>query len=329
MDLNRILHLISNNDLGNVNMIKNHMRTKPCLVFMVAPWCGHCQKLEPTINTLEKDLVKEPEFDPFSIMKIHDEYLPKVNLKAKSYPTIRLFINGKHITDHEGDREPDDIKDFLRNNMKHISRNSMPVKKKCNMSRYSKPSMIKSDGPLDRLSKSINNSIKTFKIRKHHKKPRTYRGKGSKDPKWVSKVFGIQHGGNCKCKKCVKKGGHGRTCIRMPNDCEYHLKCRDNKTGTWTKMKRSNKYKPDHCKSNGKKTKKSFKGGMKTKRRRGMKKTPSLKQQIKSNPWMKEILYKKANGEKLNSYDKSLYASMLTQPLPSGAIKKLLRMYKK
>ena len=277
MDLNRILHLIGNNDLGNVNMIKNHMRTKPCLVFMVAPWCGHCQRLEPTINTLEKDLVKEPEFDPFSIMKIHDEYLPKVNLKAKSYPTIRLFINGKHITDHEGDREPDDIRDFLRNNMKHISRNSMPVKKKCNMSRYSKPSMIKSDGPLDRLSKSINNSIKTFKIRKHHKKPRTYRGKGSKDPKWVSKLLGLQHGGNCKCKDCK-----------------------------------------------GRKTKR------KTKRRsRGMKKTPSLKQQIKSNPWMEEILYKKANGEKLNSYDKSLYASMLTKPLPPGGIKKLLRMYKK
>jgi len=48
MDLNRILHLISNNDLGNVNMIKNHMRTKPCLVFMVAPWCGHCQTLTRT-----------------------------------------------------------------------------------------------------------------------------------------------------------------------------------------------------------------------------------------------------------------------------------------
>ena len=79
MDMNRILHLISNNDLGNVNMIKNHMRNKPCLIFMVAPWCGHCKRLEPNISTLEKDLVEEPEFDPFSIMKIHDEYLPKVS----------------------------------------------------------------------------------------------------------------------------------------------------------------------------------------------------------------------------------------------------------
>jgi thioredoxin-like negative regulator of GroEL len=194
MDINRILHLISNNDLGNVNMIKNHMRKKPCLIFMVAPWCGHCQKLEPTINVLEKELVEEPEFDPFSIMKIHDEFLPKVNLKAESYPTIRLFINGKHITDHDGDREPDDIRDFLRNNMDHINRDSTPVKKV----KFSKPHI--QETPLDRLSKSI----KTFKVKKN-KKPRNYKGKGSKDHDWVKKTFGIHRGGKRKYRKSKNK----------------------------------------------------------------------------------------------------------------------------
>lgn len=192
--MDRILHLINDNDLDNVNIIKNHMKQKPCLIFMVAPWCGYCQKLEPTINTLEKDLVKEPEFDPFSIMKIHDEFLPKVNLKAKSYPTIRLFINGKHITDHEGDREPDDIREFLRNNMHHI-RNSKKV-------RFSEP--LVQEKPLDRLSKSIKNSIKTFKIKKN-KKPKTYKGKGSKDPDWMEKTFGIQQGGKKKYRKSKNK----------------------------------------------------------------------------------------------------------------------------
>ena len=39
---------------------------------------------------------------------------------------------------------------------------------------------------------------------------------------------------------------------------------------------------------------------------------------MKSNQWMKEILIKKSNGEKLNPYDKFLYESMLKQPLPPG-----------
>ena len=211
--MNRIFHLKDNNDLENVNMIKNHMRNKPCLIFMVAPWCGHCQKLEPVIDTLEKELVNEPEFNPFSIMKFNDEFLPNVNLKAKSYPTIRLMINGKHIGDHEGDREPDDIREFLRNNIKHISRHSRPIsrhsrpiKKKCNVSRRSKSMTINdSDGPLDRLSKSIRNSIKTFKIRKHRRKPRTYKGPGSDDPDWIKKMLGIQSGERIKEKKKKKR----------------------------------------------------------------------------------------------------------------------------
>ena len=85
------------------------------------------------------------------------------------------------------------------------------------------------------------------------------------------------------------------------------------------------------------KTRKISRKSMKIKRktRRNSKKSmkgskyPSLKKQMKSNPWMKEILTKKANGEKLDSYDKFLYESILKQPLPPGGIKKLLRMYKK
>ena len=36
----KVIHLKSNNDYHKINMIKNHMKTKPCLVFIVAPWCG-------------------------------------------------------------------------------------------------------------------------------------------------------------------------------------------------------------------------------------------------------------------------------------------------
>ena len=58
------------------------------------------------------------------------------------------------------------------------------------------------------------------------------------------------------------------------------------------------------------------------------KRNVSLMKQIKDNPWMKEILRKKAKRERLNSYDKYLYSVMKKQPLPKGGITKLIDKYK-
>lgn len=58
------------------------------------------------------------------------------------------------------------------------------------------------------------------------------------------------------------------------------------------------------------------------------KRNVSLMKQIKDNPWMKEILRKKAKREPLNSYDKYLYSVMKKQPLPKGGITKLIQKYK-
>ena len=238
----KIIHLKSDNDHNNINMIKNHMGSKPCLIFIVAPWCEFCKRLQPTIDTLENELVEEPEFKRVSLITVHDDQLPHIGLKVDSYPTIKMFKQGKSMPNYadEFKREADDIRNYMR---KYMSED-----------------------------KNNRSNIKTFKIKKTKSKPKDYKGPGSKNKKWIEKTFGIQHGGNCKCKDCK---------------------------------------------------------GMKKNRRRGNNNTPSLKKQIISNPWMEEILYKKANGEKLSSYDKSLYESMLKQPLPPGGIKKLLKLYKK
>lgn len=65
-----------------------------------------------------------------------------------------------------------------------------------------------------------------------------------------------------------------------------------------------------------------------TRRNRNMKRKISLMKQIKDNPWMKDILRKKAKREPLNSYDKYLYSVMKKQPLPKGGITKLIQKYK-
>ena len=51
---------------------------------------------------------------------------------------------------------------------------------------------------------------------------------------------------------------------------------------------------------------------------------PTLLQQMKDNPWMKEILTMKANNEKLSEQDKFLYNSMKQQPSPPGGLTKMI-----
>jgi len=184
MDIERILHLTKNDELNNVTMIKKCIQTKPVIIFMVAPWCGHCQRLEPTINTLEKELIEEPQFNKLHIIKVHDEFLPKVNLNAKSYPTISLFNNGEHISDHDGDRESQSIKDFISNN---ISRNSQSVKPKrnCRKSRTKRSSVTEKSGP-------ISNILESFNLKEKYDSDKNYEGPGSDDPNWLRKSLNIK-----------------------------------------------------------------------------------------------------------------------------------------
>ena len=150
------------------------MKTKPCLIFIVAPWCGFCQKLQPTINTLENELPNESEFKQVSLIKVHDDQLSHIGLKVDSYPTIKMFKQGKAMPNYadEFKREANDIRNYIR---KHMNK------------------------------KYKRSNIKTFKIKKTKSKPKDYKGPGSQDPLWIEKTlntFGIQHGGNCKCKDC-------------------------------------------------------------------------------------------------------------------------------
>ena len=179
----KVIHLKSDNDHNNINMIKKHMRVKPTLIFMVAPWCGFCQRLQPTIDTLENELPEEPEFKRVSLITVHDDQLKHIGQKVKSYPTIRMFKNGKAMSDYSDEfkREADDIRNYIR---KHIKKDKTSKGQKSKKSR----------------------NMKTFKIKKTKSKPKDYKGPGSKDPKWISKVFGIQNGGkyNKKSKKNSK-----------------------------------------------------------------------------------------------------------------------------
>ena len=95
--------------------------------------------------------------------------------------------------------------------------------------------------------------------------------------------------------------------------------------------KKSAKKKSAKNKSAKKKSAKKKSAKKKSAKKKSAKKikNPTLLQQIKSNPWMEDILKKKINNEKISDYDKDLFNMMQNQPLPPGGMTKLLKKYKK
>ena len=176
----KIIHLKSSNDHHNINMIKNHMKVKPCLVFIVAPWCGFCKRLQPTIDTLENELIEEPEFKRVSLITVHDDQLNHINQKVNSFPTIRMFKNGRAMPDYSNEfkREADDIRNYMR---KYMDKKSNKYKK----------------------SKKSKKNVKTFKMKKKYN-PRNYKGPGSKDPLWIEKTFSMFGGSKKNTRKSKK-----------------------------------------------------------------------------------------------------------------------------
>jgi len=70
-----------------------------------------------------------------------------------------------------------------------------------------------------------------------------------KDKKTIVK----EKGGGKKTLTKRQMGGHRRHCVKVTGSCDYHLKCKDDKSKKWEYMKYKEKYKPDHCKKTKKK----------------------------------------------------------------------------
>ena len=72
------------------------------LVFIYAPWCGHCKDIEPTMDELEAKPNRTVQ-----VARVRDDMFPKssiANHKLDGYPTFMLFKNGQPVKfkDSEG-----------------------------------------------------------------------------------------------------------------------------------------------------------------------------------------------------------------------------------
>eukprot|EP00996_Jenningsia_fusiforme_P000834 NODE_1758_length_1416_cov_24.426481_g1587_i0.p1 GENE.NODE_1758_length_1416_cov_24.426481_g1587_i0~~NODE_1758_length_1416_cov_24.426481_g1587_i0.p1 ORF type:complete len:430 (+),score=131.81 NODE_1758_length_1416_cov_24.426481_g1587_i0:63-1292(+) len=83
------------------------------LVEFYAPWCGHCQSLEPEYKKAAKILEKEaPHLSLAKVDATVEEKLAQ-DYDVSGFPTLKLFKNGEFIKDYQGKRTAQAIADWM------------------------------------------------------------------------------------------------------------------------------------------------------------------------------------------------------------------------
>lgn len=82
--------------------------SKKKIILYYANWCPHCRAFKPTWEIIKKKLEgKNIIIEEYEDEK-HGEIIERTQPPIKSYPTIRITING-HTKDYTGPRTEEDI----------------------------------------------------------------------------------------------------------------------------------------------------------------------------------------------------------------------------
>ena len=84
--------------------------SKPVLVDFYADWCKPCQKVQPILKTVKR------EVGDIRIVKVNVDKNPFIasNYKIQNLPTLIVFKNGKPVWTHEGILCPEKLKSVLK-----------------------------------------------------------------------------------------------------------------------------------------------------------------------------------------------------------------------
>ena len=177
----------------NMNMLNKLLGERKAIVFFVAPWCGHCKQLEPTIDSLMGRFKNYK--NPGVIARVEESEIPnfKYDNEIRGYPTIRVMSHGKKIKDYEGPRDENSIAEmFVKYFNKKTLKTQVDKEKEKKVKKKTKKKVKKK-----RKKKRIETKRK--KKRKQQKKKRKQQKKNKTKTK-LSK----QKGGGKKYKKCLK-----------------------------------------------------------------------------------------------------------------------------
>ena len=164
---------IINANSRNMNMLNNLLSERRAIIFFVAPWCGHCKQLEPTIDSLMGRFKNYKS--PGVIARVEESEIPKFKYdnEIRGYPTIRVMSNGKTIKDYEGPRDEKSIAEML---LKYFNKKTLKAQVD-----KEKEKKVKKKTKKKRKKKRIQTKRK--KKRKQQKKKRKQQKKKRKQQK--------------------------------------------------------------------------------------------------------------------------------------------------
>jgi len=97
----------------NMLFLNNLLQKNKSVVFFVAPWCGHCKALEPTLNKI-MGRFSTSRRDGL-IARVPEGNIKNLNCDkdVRGFPTIRVLNNGKKEKDYTGPRDEHSLNAFL------------------------------------------------------------------------------------------------------------------------------------------------------------------------------------------------------------------------